>query len=262
MILYHNVIYQKIFANFFLFQTPSIISQNYRAPVNPTSYRSKPDAKIASSSDNDSDDEKFSWKKKKYGAASKDQPSSMQYSFSKSISQNYSFQAPTAQISFGQNVADSNTTSKPKKKKNIWGSVLQSQMLSQGFHGFDMEHKEDGYSDRQVESYSYKKALNDTRPWPTEPDVDSVMTSNKNDDLFDSVPDLEKLEENFNGVYKKAEKRKRSAKKRLGPRPNDKKSCREAFDVTADDDEEKVTDAIANVLEESKVYLIGKIFIH
>ncbi|XP_014781621.1 phosphorylated adapter RNA export protein isoform X2 [Octopus bimaculoides] len=244
---------------FYLSKTSSTISQNYRKPVNPTSYRCKSDAKIASSSD-DSDDEKFTWKKKRYGIASKDQQSSMEYSFSNSINKNYTFQVHNTQFSFGQDVTDSNTSSKPKKNKNIWGSVLQSQMLSQGFHGFDMEHKGDSYSDRQVESYSYKKALKDTRPWPVKPDIDSVTTSKKNDDLFDSVPDLEKLEENFNGVYRKAEKRRRSAKKRLGPKPNDKKSCRKAFDVTADDDDdEKITEAIANFLEESKVYLIEKV---
>ncbi|XP_029650177.1 phosphorylated adapter RNA export protein [Octopus sinensis] len=239
-------------------QASSTISQNYRKPVNPTSYRSKSDAKIASSSSDDSDDEKFTWKKKRYGIASKDQQSSMEFSFSNSINTNSTFQVPNAQFSFGQGVTDSNTASKPKKK-NIWGSVLRSQMLSQGFHGFDMEHKEEGYSDRQVESYSYKKALKDTRPWPAEAGVDSVMPSKKNDDLFDSVPDLEKLEENFNGVYKKAEKRRRSAKKRLGPKPTDRAPQRKAFDVTVDDDEEKVTEAIADFLEESKVYLIEKV---
>ncbi|GAB1600932.1 phosphorylated adapter RNA export protein-like [Argonauta hians] len=257
-------------------QTSSSVARSYQSYVNPAAYRSsRPAARLSSASEeDDSDDEPVSCKKKKkYHSGRQDQPSSME-TFSFGHGKNFNFLSansnPQQQFHFGrQNAKHAETGAKVKKRKNIWDNVLHSQMLSQSFQGFDMEHKQDCYVDRGVESYSYK----DKRQWPVEAgdgagDDGEEMTSNTtttaaaaDGGLFDSVSDLDKLEENFNGVYKRAEKRRRSAKKRLGVRrqqPAEQSSGMKDIDVTAADDEGKVAEAIAIALEEGKAHLIER----
>ncbi|XP_046554166.1 phosphorylated adapter RNA export protein-like [Haliotis rubra] len=109
--------------------------------------------------------------------------------------------------------------SPPKKKtNNIWGSVLQEQSLTQNMvsFGVDKEDSEDDLDtqDRSVESYNYKKAREDVRPFP-QAEEDEMDRSD--DELFGGVVDLEPDTEAKNKERKKR-KRKRPVKDRIGER--------------------------------------------
>ncbi|XP_071117803.1 phosphorylated adapter RNA export protein-like [Haliotis cracherodii] len=111
--------------------------------------------------------------------------------------------------------------SPPKKKtNNIWGSVLQEQSLTQNMvsFGVDKEDSDDDLDtqDRSVESYNYKKAREDPRPFARE-EEDEMDRSD--DELFGGVVDLDPDEEAKNRERKKR-KRKRPVKDRIGDRSN------------------------------------------
>lgn len=226
--------------------------QRYR---NPSIYRDRKQAVMSSSnSDDDSDEEKFLWKQKrlKYAAA-KERNNSRDSKSSTTDHSNVVSSWPPTHKSSGFSGGD---ILKPKKKKDIWGSVLQEQTLSHGFIGFDMEQK--GYNDRSVEAYSFKRAESDTRPWYNlETEAKEVET--KNGDLFNDPPDLDKLEENFMGVNRRAVKRKHTVKERLGPRQFNKHKSRSHYKVTASDPVNAVAEAVAGKLQEPKVDLILRV---
>ena len=209
----------------------------------------------SSNSDDDSDEEKFLWKRKrlKY-VASKERNSSRDGKFDTADQGNFASSWPPISKNSGFPTVD---ILKPKKKKDIWGAVLQEQTLSQGFIGFDMEHKSKSHNDRSVEAYSFKRARADTRPW-NDSKNDDEETETKNSDLFSGPPDLDKLEEGFVGTRKQGVKRKHSAKERLGPRQYNKQKSREHYNVTASDPVDVVAEAVANKLQEPKVDLICK----
>lgn len=219
---------------------------------NPRIYRDMAHTVMSSSnSDDDSDEEKFLWKRKrlKYAATQGGNKVSDSKFGGADHGTTFGSWPPT-----NQNPRDIVRA----KKQNVWSAVLQEQILSQGFVGFDMEHKSKAYNDRSVEAYSFKRAEEDHRPWFNHEDAPKE-TNIKNGDIFGDPADLDDLEENFGGARKQSLKRKLPVKERLGPRQHDKRKARHHYMVTESDPVDVVAEAVADKLQEPKVDLILKV---
>ena len=129
--------------------------------------------------------------------------------------------------------------------RNVWGSVLQEQILTAEVGSFSMEKKV--VSDRSVESYDYTRAKEDDRPF-----LGVGEANSGEEDLFGEVIDLER------STLKQQQTLKR---KHVGHRLGKRQSVKKVADlprVTAGSSVEEVTYYVSTVLGESKVHLISK----
>jgi len=177
----------------------------------------------------------------------------------------------------------SNSPKMKRKKNNVWGTVVQDQVLEQGMQQSVALFKNvDDDDDRGVESYDFEKAQEDTRAFSHPGEVDKngdelFEVSRDSNDPFQKLLEAEGLgtcEDKQNGdededetTREKRHHRKRTrddvrrgnghnipARDRLGPREFDTtKTC------TEEDDEETVIDVIQNRLQEPKKHLIVKV---
>lgn len=137
------------------------------------------------------------------------------------------------------------------KKKDVWGSVLQEQILTQEVGGFSMEKRVP--CDRDVESYDYTRATADDRPHV---ELKCADEKSKSDDLFDEVIDLEEASNKL-----QAQKRKRPVKERLSNKLTKQRPRRGLHNIKPSSTVDEVTYAIAKALKEKKIHLISKYII-
>ncbi|XP_029845107.3 phosphorylated adapter RNA export protein [Ixodes scapularis] len=113
----------------------------------------------SSSSEDDSDDDETSWKRQ-----ATDKTKSMLTDNAYNFSDCPSAVQPQQSFNFGR-----------KRVNNVWGAVLNEQLLSENMGQFSVVPNKWGH-DRECESYDFTRKALDTRPDPDEPD-----------DLFDDV---------------------------------------------------------------------------
>ncbi|XP_047470730.1 phosphorylated adapter RNA export protein-like [Penaeus chinensis] len=139
----------------------------------------------------------------------------------------------------GSGELEARRIAKPKRRNNIWSTVMEEQVLSQEIGGFGLKRRLD-QGDRSVESYDYSQALR----------VHGIEPENS---------DEEETEE----LKKKRMDRKRHVKERLNYRkPKMEGSPRELVDMSLEDDamtDEEVGLAIAEGLHERKPELIVRV---
>ena len=143
---------------------------------------------------------------------------------------------------------------KQTKRNNIWGSVLEEQGLTQEMKSFDVENSiGKQLSDRNVESYDFTKAANDTRPYPDSDDDNMEGDPDADNPFGGEVVDLEPDE----GTSDIKPRKRKHVKSRLGERTFDRKKSRDHIGVTKDDSTEKIVAALVEQLRESKVRLLS-----
>lgn len=134
------------------------------------------------------------------------------------------------------------------RNKDVWGSVMQEQLITQEVGGFSMEQKVK--SDREIESYDYTRAKEDHRPNLHSDEIPCVQ-----DDLFGEVIDLEDV------MGKKPQnlKRKRQGRDSLVKGSHEKYKRTLPRKIRSDGTVEEVTYAICSALKEVKIHLISKL---
>ncbi|XP_033886833.3 phosphorylated adapter RNA export protein-like [Acipenser ruthenus] len=197
-----------------------------------TQYRSMAGLDSSDNSDSDSDEDKVLWKRKRQKCSN---PPPVK---------------PPVAPPVGQ--------SQPAKKvNNIWGSVVQDQnqeavAAELGILGMEGEVS---MSCRQSETYNYvlaRKMMEKERQQQC-----GVEMSKLDEELEEYMQDSKKEgkveEENWAGHHK----RKRPAKERLGQKAE--MDYKGRYEITEDDEEEKVTDEIAHRLREPKKDLLERV---
>jgi hypothetical protein len=133
------------------------------------------------------------------------------------------------------------------KSRNIWGNIMEEQILTATVGSFNMQKKV--VSDRDVESYDYTRAKDDDRPSLPDDEMDS---GEEREELFGEVIDLEKT----------AFKQRRTLKrKHVSERLGQRKSVKDRLElpkVTDSSSVEDVTHYISTMLEEPKIHLISQ----
>lgn len=131
--------------------------------------------------------------------------------------------------------------------KNVWGSVLQEQILTAKVGSCTMEGRVQ--NDRDVETYNYKRAAEDDRPILYDKNI-----SSKQDELFGELVDLEQA------VALQQQKQKRKGvQERLGKRRDVRQRPRGRHPITAQNTVEEVVYHISSTLHEAKVHLIRRV---
>ena len=180
-----------------------------------------------------------------------------------------------------------------RKANNIWGSVVTEQTLTHTMGGFDVNlplNEKVNYEveDRNVENYDFTLKEKDTRPDPVEYEENMGEGGSDNEEPVQDICDKEIFGKEDSKKQEERMKRKRKIKDRLGYRPNDlendeerisvkektgKKNIKDRLgekipviiekaegymDVTEEDGDEKVVNALVENLKEPKVKLMGK----
>ena len=180
-----------------------------------------------------------------------------------------------------------------RKTNNIWGSVMTEQTLTHTMGGFDVNlplNEKVNYEveDRNVENYDFTLKEKDTRPDPVEYEENMGDAGSDNEEAVQDICDKEIFGKEDSKKQEERMKRKRKIKDRLGSRPNDlendeerisvterlgKKNVKDRLgekipviiekpegymDVTEEDSDEKVVNALVENLKEPKVKLMGK----
>ncbi len=181
---------------------------------------------------------------------------------------------------------------KPKRKRNnVWGSVMTEQTLSHTMGGFDvnipLQEKAEFVEDRNVENYDFTLKSQDERPDPVAfDDQDMSEKGADNEEPPQDICDKETFGKEDEQKREERMKRKRKIKDRLGDRPGDqeenrlsvkerlgKRSIKDRLgekipvivekpegyiDVTEEDSDAKVVNALVENLKEPKVKLMGE----
>ncbi|MBN3280531.1 PHAX protein, partial [Polyodon spathula] len=199
-----------------------------------TQYRSMAGLDSSDNSDSDSDEDKVLWKRKRQKCSSP-----------LPVKPQMATAAPVGQ-------------SQPVKKvNNIWGSVVQDQnqeavAAELGILGMEGEIS---MSCRQSETYNYilaRKMMEKERQQQFGVEM-SKLDEELEEYMQDSKKEGKEEEENGAGHLK----RKRPAKERLGQKAE--MDYKGRFEITEDDEEEKVIDEIAHRLREPKKDLLERV---
>ncbi|CAL4130447.1 unnamed protein product, partial [Meganyctiphanes norvegica] len=129
---------------------------------------------------------------------------------------------------------------KPKKRNNIWASVMQEQVLNQEISGFGLKKRLD-HGDRSVESYDYREALK----------MRGLMPREEGEDESDYEEDEE--------MRAKRTSRKRPVRDRLGaraPKPDIAPVELVTLELDESISDQEYGQAIANGLFEEKPEII------
>ncbi|XP_029969831.1 phosphorylated adapter RNA export protein [Salarias fasciatus] len=204
-----------------------------------TAYRGGGSHRAGDSSDSDpdsSDEEAALWRRKRQKVSNAPQP-------------------PAHTPRLAPNPVPASGAPQGRRVNNIWGSVVQEQSqdtLTAELGFFGMEGV--GMSSRNVETYNYVLARKI---------MDKEREKEKQEKEGGEVSMLDaELEEYMKGRGSEERsggdaKRKRSAKERLGPRAE--MDIKGRYEITEDDDDDKVTEEIAHRLQEPKKDLIERV---
>ena len=201
----------------------------------------------SSESDDDSDNEGF-WKRKRTKQRDSGMDTQQQTTFKNPLLQRRAENKP-----YG--LAFKAVPGAKRRPNNIWGSVIQEQSLTQGLSfgiGLALEKVDNS---RDVESYDYTKAQNDTRPDLDPQDGEEVDMDRGGQDPFNQLLDKKVLDARHH-----IGRKRKMVKERLGKRSYDKDKSRDHLDAKPGDSVHKIAECIIQRIQEPKVKLVRKYF--
>ncbi|CAH1797096.1 unnamed protein product [Owenia fusiformis] len=239
-----------------------------KSPPNIPSYRA-PQTNNSSSEDSDSndsdeDDDGISFKRKKSSHSTRSMDFNSHSTFQNPI---LLHKQQNARNDFSNgNKTEVTSGSKGRRKNNIWGSVVQEQAVSSVLTSFGMDRNPSDDEERNVESYDYKSAKDDTRPdiekievTPNDP-FEQILKGSDQKDNEDEMPvDNIKPLPDAREKIEKSRARKRTVRDRLGQRTYDKHKPRDHLKATPEDPIEKVLEVILQRLDEKNEELFTNI---